>query len=169
MTKTPSFEKMPFDARKLRDVMGCFATGVTVVTSLGNEGVPVGLVVNSFASVSLNPPQILWSISLDAPSRAAFCDHPGFAVNVMGSEAKASTLRFAARSRDKFDGVDWRPGVHGVPVLDQALATLECETEKRIVSGDHEIFIGRVIQVDHRDGDPLIFHRGRFAQLGQSL
>lgn len=169
MSKPQSFDPMTLDARKLRDVLGCFATGVTVVTTLGDNGAPVGLVVNSFSSVSLDPPQILWSISLKTPSHAAFVTHPGFAVNVMGASSKDATLRFAAPSRDKFEGVDWTPGVHGVPVLTNAVATLECETEKRIVSGDHEIFIGRVVQVDASDGAPLIFHRGTFAELGQSL
>lgn len=169
MTKATPLDQMPVDARQLRDVLGCFATGVTVVTTLGDGGAPVGLVVNSFSSVSLDPPQILWSIALSAPSRGAFARHPGFAVNVMGAEAKDETLGFARPSADKFAGVDWAPGVHGVPVLGAALATLECEVEQRIISGDHEIFIGRVVKIDARDGAPLIFHRGQFAELGQAL
>ncbi|WP_424934254.1 flavin reductase family protein [Amaricoccus macauensis] len=157
------------DPRTLRDVFGCFATGVTVVTSCGTNGAPVGLVVNSFSSVSLDPPLILWSIDLKSPSHDAFCAHPGFAVNIMGADAKEETLRFCKPSEDKFAGVDWYPGHHDVPVLSNAVATLECRTEQRIHSGDHEIFIGRVLRVDQRDGAPLIFHRGRFAEIGQAL
>lgn len=157
------------DTRLLRDVFGCFATGVTVVTSLGEDGRPVGLVVNSFSSVSLDPPQILWSIGLKSPSRQAFCSHDGFAVNIMGAHAKDETMRFCTPSDDKFAGVDWTPGHFGVPVLSSALATLECRTENRIISGDHEIFIGRVLRVDHQDVAPLLFHRGRFAEMGPAL
>ncbi|CUH68045.1 FMN reductase (NADH) NtaB [Thalassovita gelatinovora] len=169
MHATITTEPDLIDARKLRDVFGSFATGVTVVTSIGENGAPVGLVVNSFSSVSLDPPQILWSIGLSSPSHKAFCTHPGFAVNVMGADHKDETMRFCTPSEDKFKDVDWWAGNHGVPVLSNAVATLECETEKRIVSGDHEIFIGRVLRVDSRDAAPLIFHRGQFAQLGQSL
>lgn len=166
-TRTKDFE--PIDGRQLRDVFGCFATGVTVVTSIGETGAPVGLVVNSFSSVSLDPPLILWSIGVNSPSRDAFCAHPGFAVNVMGADAKDETMQFARPSDDKFAGVDWWAGKHDVPVLTNAVATLECETEQRILSGDHEIFIGRVLRVDNRDAAPLIFHRGKFAELGQAL
>ncbi|WP_417586692.1 flavin reductase family protein [Pararhodobacter oceanensis] len=157
------------NSKQLRDVLGRFATGVTVVTSIGDEGSPVGLVVNSFSSVSLEPPLILWSIGLNSPSHRAFCTHPGFAVNVMGVDAKDETLRFCTPSDNKFDGVEWWAGKHGVPVLSNALATLECATEQRIVSGDHEIFIGRVLRVDVREGSPLLFHRGQFTEIGQVL
>lgn len=139
---------------------------MTVVTSVGENGKPVGLVVNSFSSVSLDPPQILWSIGLKSPSRRAFCEHAGFAVNIMGADSKEETLRFCTPSEDKFADVDWSPGHFGVPVLHSAIATLECRTEQRIISGDHEIFIGRVLRVDHQDLAPLLFHRGKFAQLG---
>lgn len=162
-------EESMIGPRRLRDVLGCFATGVAVVTTLGDGGAPVGLVVNSFSSVSIEPPQILWSLALSAPSRGAFMTHPGFAVNIMPSEAKDLTMQFARPSDDKFGGIDWRPGCYGVPVLGAALATLECRTERRIESGDHEIFIGHVLQLDQTDGSPLIFHRGQFADLGQAI
>lgn len=169
MNATPASEFDQIDGRQLRDVLSCFATGVTVVTSIGDQGAPVGLVVNSFSSVSLDPPQILWSIGLNSPSRDAFCAHPGFAVNVMGADFKDETMRFARPSDNKFKDVDWTAGKHDVPVLDCAVATFECETEQRILSGDHEIFIGRVLRVNNRDAAPLIFHRGQFAQLGQAI
>lgn len=157
------------DQQDLRRVLGCFATGVAVVTTVGGDGRPLGLVVNSFSSVSLDPPQILWSISLTAPSRPAFQMHPGFAVNIMPAHAKDETMRFCSPLADKFEGVDWREGVHGVPVLASALATLECETERRIESGDHEIYIGGVRKIDRTDGMPLVFHQGKFVDLGQAL
>lgn len=157
------------DPRELRDALGCFATGVCVVTTIGDEGRPVGMTINSFSSVSLDPPLILWSIGLRAPSRGAFQTHGSFAINIMGRDAKDTTLNFARPSEDKFSGINWTPGLNKVPVLGEALSVLECKVEDQIVSGDHEIFIGRVVRIDQRDGDPLLFHRGAFASLGDAL
>lgn len=162
-------QEIGFDPRELRDVLGCFATGVCVVTSVGNEGRPVGMTINSFSSVSLDPPLVLWSIGLKAPSRAAYRDHGCFAINIMGAKTKETTMNFARPSDDKFAGIDWAPGRNGVPVLGEALAVLECEIEDKIVSGDHEIFIGRVMKIDKNEGDPLLFHRGDFASIGPAL
>ncbi|MDB2407866.1 flavin reductase family protein [Jannaschia sp.] len=161
--------QLGIDPKDLRNVLGCFATGVCVVTSVGDEGKPVGMTINSFSSVSLDPPLILWSIGLNAPSRGAFERHPSFAVNIMGESAKNTTLNFATPSEDKFNGIDWTPGHDGIPVLGEAMAVLECEVEDRIISGDHEIYIGRVVRIDQNDDDPLLFHRGKFASLGPLL
>ena len=157
------------DPRELRDVLGCFATGVCVVTSIGDEGRPVGMTINSFSSVSLDPPLILWSIGHNAPSRSAFQKHPSFAINIMGADANENSLNFATSSEDKFAGIDWTPGIDNVPVLGEALAVLECRVEDRIISGDHEIFIGRVLRLDHQEGAPLLFHKGTFASIGPAL
>ena len=157
------------DPRELRNVLGCFATGVAVVTSVGDEGKPVGMTINSFSSVSLDPPLILWSIGLESPSRGAYQRHSAFAINIMCSESKDLSLHFARPSEDKFADVDWSEGHEGVPVLGGALASLECAVEDRIISGDHEIYIGRVMKLNQRDGDPLLFHRGKFAHLGDLL
>jgi flavin reductase (DIM6/NTAB) family NADH-FMN oxidoreductase RutF len=157
------------DPRELRDVLGCFATGVAVVTSIGDEGKPVGMTINSFSSVSLDPPLILWSIGLKTPSRGAYATHPSFAINIMCSESKDLSLHFARPSEEKFADIDWTPGHKGVPVLGGALATLECEVHDRIISGDHEIYIGRVMRLNQKSGDPLLFHRGKFAHLGQLI
>lgn len=161
--------KLGIDPRELRDVLGCFATGVCVVTTVGDEGRPVGMTINSFSSVSLDPPLILWSIGLDTPSRQAFKTHGCFAINIMGAKAKDTTMNFARPSDDKFAGIDWSPGHQGVPVLGEAMAVLECTVEDQIVSGDHEIFIGRVVRLDQNEGDPLLFHKGRFAALGPAI
>ena len=158
-----------FDARELRDVLGRFATGVTVITTLSKEGAPLGLAVNSFASVSLDPAEILWSITSDAPSRPAFENHGAFAVNIMAQEDKEQTLRFAKPIENKFEGVDWRPGWRDVPVLTNALATLECDVKQMIACGDHHIMIGSVRSIDSRDGDPLLFFRSDFSCLGAAI
>lgn len=157
------------DPRALRDVLGCFATGVAVVTSIGDNASPVGMTINSFSSVSLDPPLVLWSIGLNAPSRDAYRRHAGFAINMMCAESKDLSMKFATPSDDKFEGVDWTEGHFGIPVLSAAMATLECETQDRIISGDHEIYIGRVLRIDSQDRAPLLFHRGKFASLGQAL
>ena len=103
-------ENQAFEPTALRDVLGQFATGVTVVTTLGDGGAPVGLSANSFASVSLDPPLIIWSIGLRAPSLGAFRSHGFFAINILCDQSKDLALRFARPSDDKFAGVDWRPG-----------------------------------------------------------
>ena len=161
--------KAEIDPRELRNALGCFATGVCVVTTVGDESRPVGMTINSFSSVSLDPPLVLWSIGLDAPSRSAFQDHGCFAINIMGAKTKDLTLNFARPSDNKFADVNWVAGHNGVPVLVDAMASLECTIQDRIISGDHEIFIGRVMNLRHEDGDPLLFHRGRFAALGDEL
>ena len=167
MQNTPTTPEI--DPRDLRNVLGCFATGVCVVTSIGDDNKPVGMTINSFSSVSLDPPLVLWSIALKAPSRDAYRRHPGFAINIMCEDSKDLSLKFATPADDKFKGVNWTEGHFGIPVLNDALATLECQTEDRIISGDHEIYIGRVLRIDHSDRDPLVFHRGKFTTLGAPL
>lgn len=155
-----------FDPANLREVLGHFATGVTVVTTLGEAGAPVGLTANSFASVSLDPPLVVWSLNLNAPSLGAFRSHPAFAINIMCAASKDLALGFARPSKDKFARVDWAPGLDGVPVLAEAAAVIQCRTEARIPGGDHEIYIGRVLDFHQTDKPPLLFHKGRFATLG---
>ncbi len=150
------------DQTTLRQALGCFATGVAIVTTLGDWDAPIGLTINSFSSVSLDPPLILWSLSLNAPSYGAFQCHDGFAVNIMSAEAKGVVQHFARPSPDKFRGVAWTSGFLGVPLLNDVVATFECRTENRIPKGDHEIYIGRVERYAKTDRAPLVFHRGRF-------
>lgn len=157
------------DPRQLRDCCGQFATGVAVITTRRADGTPVGLVANSFSSVSLDPPLILWSLGLGAPSLSAFRAHSAFAVNVMGADDLDLTMQFARPSDDKFAGVDWHGGYRGVPVLTNALARIECRVESRVPGGDHEIYLGRVQRLEMREGAPLLFHRGSFAKLGEAL
>lgn len=157
------------DPLALRNVMGQFATGVTVITTLGPDGAPVGMAANSFASVSLDPPLILWSIGLKAHSLPAFRGHGGFAINILCEDSKDLALNFARPSEDKFAGVAWRSGYAGVPVLDSAAAVLQCRTEQRLPGGDHEIYIGRVMDFHQREKSPLLFHKGKFAKMGEFL
>lgn len=164
-----STHPIPFAERELRDALGRFATGVAVVTTCDEDAAPVGLAVNSFASVSLDPPEVLWSISSSAPSRDAFARHRAFAVNVMSEQDKDRILQFSRPSENKFQGVAWRLGWQGVPVLENAIATLECDVKQMIPCGDHEIIVGSVRAIDSCDGNPLVFFRGQFTSLGAAI
>jgi len=155
------------DPLELRDVLGHFATGVSVITTLGDAGAPVGLAANSFASVSLDPPLVVWSIGLKAPSLGAFRSHSAFAINIMCDQSKELALNFARPSDNKFKGVGWSAGLDGVPVLDNAV--IQCRTETRIPGGDHEIYLGRVIGFHRTEKSPLLFHKGNFATLGARI
>ena len=158
-----------FDPDALRDVLGHFATGVTVITTLGDGGAPVGLAVNSFASVSLDPPLVLWSLALKSPSLGAFRRHPSFAINIMCDRSKDVALNFATPSDSKFANVSWVPGLNGIPILDDVAAVLECNIENRIPAGDHEIYLGRVCSFAKAEKSPLLFHKGKFSRIGDAL
>jgi len=149
----------------MRKALGCYPTGVVVVTTLGDNNAPVGMTVNSFTSVSLDPPLILWSIALTAPSLGAFRSHPGFTINILSEEQKEVGLQFARPSENKFDGISWQPGYKDTPVLDDALAVLQCSTYQRYEGGDHEIYLGQVQKINFSEQRPLVFHRGAFGQL----
>lgn len=153
------------DQRELRDVMGAFATGVAVVTTLSERGRPVGLTVNSFNSVSLDPPLVLWSLSLSAPSLAAFRTHDYFAVNILSEHQIDLCRQFAVPSPDKFAGVVTTPGVGGVPLIKDVAAILECRTYARYPGGDHEIYVGEILSLRAEDRSPLVIHRGAFKRL----
>lgn len=154
-----------FNSELLRKALGCFPTGVVVVTTVGDNGAPVGLTVNSFSSVSLDPPLILWSIALNAPSLSAFRTHPGFTINVLAEDQQELGLQFARPSENKFDGVEWQPGYADTPILSNALAVLQCSTYQRYEGGDHEIYLGEVKKINFNEQQPLVFHRGQFAKL----
>jgi len=154
-----------FNSELLRKALGCFPTGVVVVTTRGDNNAPVGITVNSFSSVSLDPPLILWSIALNAPSLSAFREHPGFTINILSEEQKELGLQFARPSENKFEGVDWHTGYEDTPILDNALAVLQCKTYQRYEGGDHEIYLGEVVKINFTEKQPLVFHRGQFEKL----
>lgn len=149
----------------LRDALGCFPTGVAVVTTVGENGKPVGMTISSFNSVSLDPALILWSIALTAPSLSAFRNHGAFAINILHKDQGDLCMQFARPSEDKFANVEWTPGYKGVPVLEDALVTLECETYKTVEGGDHEVYMGEVKCIHKTESHPLVFHRGQLVEL----
>lgn len=153
------------DPRTLRDALGRFVTGVTVVTTRAAGGDPVGLTANSFTSVSLDPPLVLWSLSARSASLVAFRDAGHFAVNILSEQQRDLSDRFASRTEDRFAGTGWHPGFGGAPLLPGCLARFECSTVSAETVGDHVVFIGRVEGVFHRTGQPLAFFASRYAAL----
>jgi flavin reductase (DIM6/NTAB) family NADH-FMN oxidoreductase RutF len=152
-----------FTSAEFRAALGMFATGVTIVTARAANGRLVGLTANSFNSVSLQPPLVLWSLARAAGSMAVFASGSHYAINVLAAEQQALALRFASKGVDRYAGVAWEPGVAGAPLLHGAAATFECYNRSRYEEGDHVIFVGEVERCSHRPGaSPLLFHGGRF-------
>lgn len=140
-----------------------FATGVTIVTARTASGELVGLTANSFNSVSLNPPLVLWSLSRLAGSMAAFSTGSHYAINILAADQKALAERFATRREDRWNGVEFTEGTAGAPVLAGAVASFECFNRSRYEEGDHVIFVGQVEHCNYRAGAaPLLFHGGQF-------
>jgi len=158
-----------FDVRAFRNILGSFPTGVTVITTLDPAGVPVGLTANSFNSLSLDPPLILWSLNRNSPSLISFEKCPNFAINILAHGQSPLSQRFAKPIPDKFAGVDWKPGHCGVPVLGGCAAVLECTTVSMQEAGDHVLFIGRVDRFEGLSHAPLAFHAGKYRLLGDHI
>ncbi|MEU6998149.1 flavin reductase family protein [Nonomuraea sp. NPDC046570] len=151
--------------RSLRDALGQFATGVAVVTTAVPHGERAGVTVNSFTSVSLDPPLVLWCLSRQAPSAPLFLRAGRFAVNVLAAGQDHLSQRFARPAPDKFAGVPTRPSPYGLPILAGSLATFACRTVTTYEAGDHRIFIGEVEHFHREGGEPLVFHSGRYRDL----
>ncbi|KKB63416.1 hypothetical protein WM40_11795 [Robbsia andropogonis] len=155
-----------FDADTFRRVLGHFATGVTVITTRDVDGRPVGMTANSFNSVSLDPPLVLWSLARRATSHAVFASARYWAVHVLSEEQEALSRRFATRDIDRFAGLDMLGGYGGTPLLVGCAARFECETASLHEGGDHTILIGKVLAVEqHAPAAPLVFHGGRYRRL----
>jgi flavin reductase (DIM6/NTAB) family NADH-FMN oxidoreductase RutF len=150
---------------EFRRVLGHFATGVTIITTVDAEKRPTGLTVSAFCSVSLDPPQILVCIDHKSQSYPALRDGDRFAVNILCGDHESVSRRFATTRLDKFEGVPYRIGTLGVPLLEGALAHLECRTVSRHVEGDHTILVGRVEDARNDAGEPLLYYRGKYGRL----
>jgi flavin reductase (DIM6/NTAB) family NADH-FMN oxidoreductase RutF len=155
---SPSFSQQEFRAS-----LAMFATGVTIVTARTPAGVLVGLTANSFNSVSLQPPLVLWSLARAAGSMAALSTGSHYAINILAADQKELAERFASGRADRWEGVPYTEGASGAPLLDGAAAHFECFNRSRYEEGDHVIFVGEVERCGHRAGaSPLLFHGGRF-------
>jgi flavin reductase (DIM6/NTAB) family NADH-FMN oxidoreductase RutF len=150
------------DPRDFRNALGTFATGVTIVTARGRDGEPVGLTVNSFASVSLDPPLVLWSQSLYAQSLPAFQEASHFVVNVLAADQVELSQRFAGEHDNRFLDVEHIVPDHGAPVIAGCAAHFECRNEARYYGGDHIIFLGRVERYAYTRKPTLLFCHGSY-------
>ncbi|MDR0226173.1 MAG: flavin reductase family protein [Burkholderiaceae bacterium] len=150
------------DRRDLRRALGRFATGVTVITTRAGDGRRVGMTANSFSSVSLDPPLVLWSLSRQAPSAADFTGASHFAIHVLAAHQHHLSRRFATPQADKFGGLDCCEGVAGLPLIDGVIARFVCRNLRQYDGGDHLIFIGEVECYERFDGEPLVFHSGYY-------
>ncbi|MDP1955094.1 MAG: flavin reductase family protein [Polaromonas sp.] len=159
----------PLDSRTLRTALGQFATGITVVTTRSGDGGFVGLTVNSFSALSLEPPLILWSLRCSSPSLPVFENAERFVVNVLAEAQVEVSRRFALPMADKFDGVAHAENAWGLPLLHGAAAWFECRTVSRQIAGDHCLFIAEVERFTLSEAAPLLFHAGAYFALGSRL
>ncbi|NNG04793.1 MAG: flavin reductase family protein [Inquilinus sp.] len=164
LTATSAGPKDSFDERAFRDAVGRFATGVTIVTARDATGAPVGVTINSFTSLSLDPPLVLFCLDRRSRYLPAFRDGPGFVVHVLAVEQREWAMRFASRG-ERWTGIEYCDWETGAPVIEDCLTALECRLEAVHEGGDHAILIGRVLRFATRDGAPLTYHRGRYSAL----
>ena len=156
---------MPISPEQFREVLGHFATGVTVVTTRRASGQPWGFTVNSFTSVSLTPPLILVCVDHQAESAQAMSEASHFAVNLLAEEQEELSLRFASKLPDRFSDVASSDGVHGSPLIAGCLGFVECNIVASHSHGDHNIVIGEVLEAGAAGGSPLLFYRGSYARV----
>lgn len=152
-----------FDQARFREVLGHFATGITIVTAT-DEGQPVGFSCQSFAALSLDPPMVILAPAKSSTSWPRIAAAGSFCVNILGEHQEAVCRAFAVSGGDKFDGVDWTPGVTGSPLIDGSLATVECTLGAIYEGGDHELVTGHVVDMEIGKGSPLIFYRSGFGR-----
>lgn len=153
------------DSRNLRRCLGKFATGVTVVSCRDADGLACGITANSFSSVSLDPPLILWNIAKVSRSLNAYLQAEYFAINILRTDQKELSARFARSEDDLFHGVAHTDSIDGVPVIDGTLAHFLCRTSEIHECGDHHIIVGEVTDYLAHDGDPLLYFNGTYANV----
>jgi 3-hydroxy-9,10-secoandrosta-1,3,5(10)-triene-9,17-dione monooxygenase reductase component len=154
-----------FDPQAFRDALGSFVTGVTIVTARDGEGRPFGLTANSFNSVSLDPPMVLWSLSLRSRTLPVFRDATSWAVHVLAADQQPMSDRFARPGEDKFAGLAVMDGPEGAPLIEGYAARFGCRARFEYEGGDHAIFLGEVVDFDRREAAPLIYHGGRYGRV----
>ncbi|RLQ20409.1 flavin reductase [Seongchinamella sediminis] len=157
---------MNIDGRELRNALGRFATGVCVVTTVDNNGNALGMTANSFSSVSLDPPLVLWSLQNGSDVYQAYASPRRFAINVLNDQQMDLSNQYARKGDHILDPAHFRQGRHGAPIIRGALVSFECELHAAHEGGDHLIIVGRVLDVSSKPGgDPLLFFSGAYRQL----
>jgi flavin reductase (DIM6/NTAB) family NADH-FMN oxidoreductase RutF len=160
---------MTFDARAFRTALGSFPTGVAVVTTAASAEHHLGITVNSFTSVSLDPPLVLWCMDKKSDRYHAFTKAQSYTVSILGTEHQEVSSRLATQGNHSLDGIDLKKTTLGPPALADALAIFECRAEAVHEAGDHAILIGRVVHFSRHDGGaPLVFFRGKYGALAQA-
>lgn len=155
----------PVQAELLRSILRRFAAGVTVITSLNEDGHPAGMTATAFSGVSVDPPKVLVCVNATARTRHAIEGHAGFVVNLLSDEQEQIARRFASSMTDKFDSIPWQPGVTGAPLIVGAIASVECTVAHAVEAGTHIVYIGDVISGSEGDGDPLVYYDGEYRTL----
>jgi 4-hydroxyphenylacetate 3-hydroxylase, reductase component len=155
------------EAPQFRQLLGRFATGVTVLTNRTTGGEPIGMTANSLASVSLDPPLVLVSVEKRHDMHTAMEQGTHFVFNILAAEQEAVSRRFAASEPDRFRGVSYRENQHGIAILEGVVAHIECEKVNVVPGGDHTIFVGLVVGGDTSDRRPLLYYRGGYAGLSR--
>ena len=156
---------MAIDGRDLRNAMGLFATGVTIITTKDASGKPFGLTANAFSSLSLDPPMLLICVDKGVDCYACFDESKVFAVNFLSLAQEELSTRFATKGIEKFEGLSYSVGELGVALLDGALAHFECTVAHAHEGGDHTIYLGEVQRLVTMEGDPLLFYQGKYRSL----
>ena len=151
------------DSKLLRKTLGKYSTGVTIVTSIDNDGNPIGMTVNSFTSVSLQPALVLWCIDKNQPSYNSFMDTEGYAVNILSKDQNDLCHKFASQLDDKFENVDWEKSENGFPLVKNSLAWFDCKKWNYYPGGDHQILVGEVTSFDSFELEPLTFWNGQIS------
>jgi 3-hydroxy-9,10-secoandrosta-1,3,5(10)-triene-9,17-dione monooxygenase reductase component len=154
----------PIDESRFRQVLGHFPSGVTVITARGEDGTPAGLAVGSFASLSLDPPLVLFCAAKSSSTWPKIEAAGHFCVNILSEEQETLCRQFASKTPDKFAGVGWKPGQSGAPILNDVLGWIDCRIESVLDGGDHHIVVGRVLELESSQGRPLVFYRGGYGR-----
>jgi len=155
----------PFTSMDLRQALGSFATGVTIITTLGKNGRKVGMTANSFNSVSLDPPLVLWSLDRGTNCFGDFIHASSFAIHVLAADQQDLSERFASVGQDRFKDLECSQGLAGIPILDHYSACFQCTKEHQYEGGDHIILVGKVIDFIDNQLPPLVFYRGQYKKL----
>lgn len=157
---------MSIDGRELRNALGRFATGVTIVTAIAKDKRAMGMTANSFSSVSLDPPLVLWSLQRSSDVYGVFAGPQYFNINILSTEQQALSNQYARKEQHELEPEDFSAGKYGAPVIRHALVTFECELETTYEGGDHLIIVGRVRDMHERpSGEPLLFYSGHYREL----
>ena len=156
---------MAVSHEEFRQALGRFASGVTVVTCKSDDGNPGGLTVSAFSSLSLEPPLVLICIDRRASVYENLKEGSWFAVNVLAQDQESVSRRFASREADRFKGIGYREGKTGAPLIEGALACIECRVVHSYPGGDHTVFIGQVESSEVNDGKPLLYFRGGYSSI----